>query len=92
MGLDLGHLTLPTESGGIGDLTRTVYPAALFLSSFLGLCPLLTSSSLAGGPWLPGNSLWGGAGKSGFGSLGLGGWTTEGTGRSLHCSDLPPFS
>lgn len=46
VGLDLGHLALPTESEGPRDLTRAVYPAALFLSSFLGLCPLLTSSSL----------------------------------------------
>lgn len=61
VGLDLGHLALPTESEGPRDLTRAVYPAALFLSSFLGLCPLLTS--LPSGSWFPGNSPWGGGRK-----------------------------
>lgn len=56
LGLDLGHLALPTASEGPRDLARPVCSAVLFPSSFLGLCPLLTSSSLPSGPWFPGNS------------------------------------
>lgn len=55
-GFGSGHLALLTESERPRDLTRPVYPAAVFPSSFFGLCPLLTSSSYPLG--IPGNSPW----------------------------------
>lgn len=74
MGLDLGHLALPTESEGPRDLTKAVYSAALLLSSFLGLSPLPTSSSLPSGPWFPGNQPRVGAGRNGLSTVLQGPW------------------
>lgn len=62
LGLDLRHLALPIEKWRSKESHQgcLLSAVALFLSSFLVVCPLLTSSSLPSGPWFPGNSPWGG--------------------------------
>lgn len=46
----------PTPLRVRGQEVEPAHPEDLFLFSFLGLCPLLTSSSLLSAPWFSGNS------------------------------------
>lgn len=86
----------PHLKWGAKGSAKPVSSVTLFPPSFLGFCPLLTSSSLPSGPWLPGNSPWGVGGGRGLSAAlpalaaGLVG-RLQGLGGSLRCSDFPPF-